>query len=297
LKKNTRIKPMHRQSPTLRWVRRALLGATVLAFFGADLLAAQSWRDYSASRLKGSESELHVTIEYGAGELEIAAADDADVLYRMDLRYDEERFEPIAEFERGRLELGVESVRRNLGIRGKSEASMILALGRDVPMDLDLEFGAVKAEIDLGGLALTELTVETGASQSRIDVSEPNPERLGTASLSVGAADFQAVRLGNLNADRIDVNAGVGDVTLDFTGEWRRDGEISVDMGLGALELRFPKGLGVHLKKDGFLASLDSEGLIKRGDSYYSPDWDGATHRVTVEIDAAFGSIDVVWVR
>jgi hypothetical protein len=288
---------MLRRPPAFRWLRPALLAATVLALFGADLLAAQSWRDYSASRLKADDSELEVKVEYGAGELEILAAQDANVLYRMDLRYDEDRFEPVAEFEPGRLELGVESVRRNIDIRGKSEGSMTLVLGRDVPMDLDLEFGAVKADIDLGGLALTRLSLETGASQSRVAVSEPNPERLARASMSVGAADFRAIGLGNLNAERIELDAGVGDVVLDFSGQWARDAEVSVDMGLGALELRFPRGLGVHLRKDGFLASLDSEGLIKRGDDYYSPDWDRASHRVTVEIDAAFGSIDVVWVR
>ena len=39
-------------------------------------------------------------------------------------------------------------------------------------------------------------------------------------------------------------------------------------MGLGSLELLVPEGLGIRLRKDSFLASLDSEGLIKRGDVY-----------------------------
>ena len=89
----------------------------------------------------------------------------------------------------------------------------------------------------------------------------------------------------------------MGSVVLDFRGEWNRDANVSVDMGLGALELRFPEGLGVKLMKDTFLTSLDSEGLMKRGDAYYSMDWDNAPYRVTVTVDAAFGSIDVVWVR
>jgi hypothetical protein len=68
-------------------------------------------------------------------------------------------------------------------------------------------------------------------------------------------------------------------------------------MGLGRLELRIPEGLGIRLSKDSFLTSLDSEGLVKRGDSYYSVDWEEAEHQVTIELDAAFGSVDVVWVR
>jgi hypothetical protein len=36
---------------------------------------------------------------------------------------------------------------------------------------------------------------------------------------------------------------------------------------------------------------------VKRGDVYQSLDWSKATRRVTVDLDAAFGSVEVVWVR
>ena len=42
---------------------------------------------------------------------------------------------------------------------------MELALSRDVAMDLDMDFGAVRADIDLGGLSLTRLEIATGASE------------------------------------------------------------------------------------------------------------------------------------
>ena len=115
--------------------------------------------------------------------------------------------------------------------------------------------------------------------------------------MEVGAADFLVRNLGNLNTETLNVDAGVGKVILDFSGDWQGNADVSVDMGLGALELRFPEGLGVRLMKDTFLTSLDSEGLVKRGDSFYSLDWESAQYRVTVEVNAAFGSIDVVWVR
>lgn len=113
--------------------------------------------------------------------------------------------------------------------------------------------------------------------------------------MEVGAAEFTARRLGNLNADRISVDAGVGEVTLEFTGRWQRDARVSVDMGLGALNLRFPEGLGVKLEKDTFLTSLDAQQMVKRGDAYYSLDWESADRKVTVSVDAALGSISVAW--
>ena len=164
-------------------------------------------------------------------------------------------------------------------------------------MDLSLDFGAVQAEIDLGGLALTDLDLETGASESLIDVSEPNPIRMESASFEVGAAEFTVENLGNLNAEYIDVRAGVGAISLGFGGRWQGDAQVDIKMGLGALELRVPEGLGGHLRKKSFLTSLDSEGLVKRGDVYQSLDFEDADHRITIDLDAAFGSVEVVWIR
>jgi hypothetical protein len=249
------------------------------------------------SRQLSGESGVKVRVRYGAGRLTVQPAE-AGALYRMYLRYDEDTFEPVARYEGDQIDLGLESIRKHIDWPGdRDSGEMELSLARNVPMDLDLEFGAVKAAIDLGGLQMTKLELSTGASESRVRISQLNPIRMESATFEVGAADFQVRDLGNLNADRISVDAGVGNVVLSFTGKWQRDAAISVDMGLGALELRFPEGLGVQVVKNTFFTSLDSEGLVKRGDSYYSVDWDEAEHRITVTVDAAFGSIDVVWVR
>ena len=258
--------------------------------------SAQSWRTVTMSRQLSGDGALDVRIRFGAGRLQIGPGTDG-TLYRMHLTYDEETFEPVANFEGDRLELGVEGTKHSLRWGKDETQSMELTLARAVPMDLDLEFGAVRADVDLGGLQMTRLELSTGASESRVDISAPNPLRMGRAEFNVGAADFHVRNLGNLNAEVISVDAGVGNLVLDFQGEWQGDATVSVDMGLGALELRFPPGLGVKLEKDTFLTSLDSEGLVKRGNAFYSLDWDEAEYQITVEVSAAFGSIDVVWVR
>lgn len=279
------------------WYPLALAGTLALVAGTLNGLSAQSWRNVTMSRQLSGESDMRVRIRYGAGRLNVRPAESGS-LYRMELRYDEETFEPVAEYHEDRLELGVKSIKNHINWpRNRDSGEMNLALARNVPMDLDLEFGAVRADVDLGGLQMTRLELSTGASESRIDISEPNPIRMSSAGFEVGAADFHVRSLGNLNAEIITVDAGVGNVVLDFRGQWQGDADVSVDMGLGALELRFPEGLGVRVIKNTFLTSLDSEGLIKRGDSFYSPDWEEAERQVTVTVDAAFGSIDVVWIR
>lgn len=281
---------MRRHPPGL-WLAVAALAA--LPASGA----AQSWRNVSMSRQISGEDHVRVQVTYGAGTFKLNTAEDPDILYRMQLRYDEDVFEPHADYENGRLHLGVEGLGKSIHIGKKSGGELDLALTRSVPMDLRLEFGAVRANLNLGGMSLSRLELSTGASESDVDVSEPNPVEMRTATFEVGAADFEARHLGNLNARHIDVSAGIGGVTLWFNGQWQQNASVSINMGLGSLELRVPEGLGVKLSKDSFLTALDSEGLVKRGDSYYSLDWDTADRKIDIDLDAAFGSVKVVWVR
>jgi hypothetical protein len=257
---------------------------------------AQSWNTVTMSRQLENADEIRVYVEYAAGHFTVRSVDEG-LLYRMNLRYDEDKFEPVADYSGDRLRVGVESIGRGRSVKGREAGSFELELARGLPMDLDLEFGAVKADIDLGGLALTDLDLSTGASESVVDISEPNPLEMGTAKFEAGAAEFTVRNLGNLHAERIEVDAGVGSITLGLGGRWNRDAELSIDMGLGSLELEVPEGLGIRLRKDSFLASLDSEGLIKRGDVYESPDFEDAEYRVVIDLDAAFGSIEVIWIR
>lgn len=276
---------------------RMISVAAAALVLSAGGLSGQSWRTVTMSRQLGSERSVEVHVEYGAGHFTVRPMD-GGALYRMRLRYDEEIFEPVAEYTSGELHLGTDNIRHRIRLgRREFSGEFDLELSTEVAMDLRMDFGAVKADFDLGGLRLTDLSLSTGASQTHIDVSEPNPVEMDIARFEVGAAEFTARRLGNLNARSILVDAGVGDITLDLTGTWQRDARLSVDMGLGSLEFRLPEGLGVKIVKDTFLTSFDSEGLVKRGNAYYSLDYEDADRRLTIDIDAAFGSISVVWVR
>jgi len=276
-------------------MRRTAMVA-LLSALAVQPLSAQSMRTVTMSRQLEDGDEVEVSVEYSVGRFSVRSVDEG-LLYRMNLRYDEDRFEPVAEYSGHRLDIGVESQGRSRGRGDRESGEFELELARGVPMDLDMEFGAVQADFDLGGLALTGLELSTGASESIIDISEPNRMEMGTARFEVGAAEFTLHNLGNLNAERIEFDAGVGSLVLGLDGEWQRDAHLSIDMGLGALELRVPEGLGIRLRKDSFLTSLDSEGLVKRGDIFESLDWNDADRQVTIDLDAAFGSVKVVWIR
>ncbi|MEZ4417876.1 MAG: LiaF-related protein [Gemmatimonadota bacterium] len=271
----------------------AIVRLAVVLSFAATPLHAQDWRDFASSRRRTDEQELRVKVRYGAGRIRLSPAQ-GSLLYRMQLRYDADHFTPVADYRRGDLEVGIDSGRGNVELKGRSQGSLDLELTREVPLALDLEMGAVRSEIELGGLRLTRLDLKTGASETTLSVSEPNPLDASTISVQVGAADFVMEDIGNLNAERVEIHAGVGDVTVDFGGQWRKDARVSVEMGLGGLELRLPPDLGVEILQDSFLTALDAEDLERRGSRYVTPGFDRAERHVRIEIEAAFGRIRVV---
>ncbi|MEJ2540835.1 MAG: hypothetical protein P8188_12835 [Gemmatimonadota bacterium] len=278
-----------------RFAWMSLMGALALLAATPGTGWGQDWETLSASRRQGDVSRFDVRVRYGAGSFQVRPAE-SGVLYDVELRYDAEQFDPVAEYRNGRLEVGTDTHGRNTNVKD-SGGEMVLQLARDVETDLVLEFGAVRANLDLGGMALSSLDLETGASESTVDFSAPNQIRMRSAEMQVGAAAFTANNLGNLNADRLEFSAGVGEVVLDFGGEWVRDLEVDLSMGLGSLELHIPQEIGVRMDKDSFLTSLDAPAMVKDGDSYYSENWDDAEHRLRIDIDAAFGSIRVVRTR
>jgi hypothetical protein len=165
-------------------MKRGWVVAVAIALLAPIAAEGQSWKSVTMSRQLENSDEVHVAVEYGAGRFIVRSIDE-DLLYRMNLRYDEDKYEPVADFTGDRLRLGVESNRGGVNIRGREAGELELELARGVPMDLELKFGAVQAEIDLGGLALTNLELSTGASESLVDISEPNPLQMNEAAGNV----------------------------------------------------------------------------------------------------------------
>lgn len=285
------------------WGRNAVcrrivgLAAVILGLGGAlsaSPASAQDWRDMSAFRQRSGEERLDVSLRYGAGRLSIEPGTGTE-LYRFGLRYDSDLFQPIARYRPGRLEVGVEGTGRNLRLKNQQPGELRLALSPGVPLDLDLEFGAVEASLELGGLQVRSIHVRTGASDSKVRFSQPNAAACERFRIEMGAAAFEAIGLGNAGCRRIQVDGGVGDLRLEFGGDWSRDMDAAITMALGSVMLAVPDEIGVRVDKAAFLTDFARNGFEKRGDVYYSRNWERADRRLAVELRGAFGSVNVRW--
>jgi hypothetical protein len=278
------------------WLLLALLFAACASSDPpAERQRARDWRTLTSTRQFAGEKSLAADVEYGAGTLTIAPAAPG-TLYRSDLRYDGSQVQPDVGYTDGRFHFGMDgkhiSGNRHYGERNRLD----LQFGPDTPLSLDLKFGAGKATIDLGGLDVTSLSIATGASESLVSFSTPTKGACQDVDLQAGAAQMTVTGLGNLSPRSLTVQGGVGDVTLDFSGAWRNDLSGKISMGIGSLHLNMPRGIGLKVNKTSMLASFDAPGMVKQGSVYVSQGYQSAQRHIEIDIDAAFGSINVKWI-
>ncbi len=263
--------------------------------------AAQSWVTVAKSRQLRGQDFLDVRVEYAVGRFELRRGPD-HLLYRLDSRYDEDAFRLSTNYlesrGRGSLVIDIEGEEdvdfRDIKDYDYEAGHLRLDLSAAAPIALSMKMGAVEAQLDLGGLRLQRLTLETGASDTRIRFSEPNRDVAETCVFKAGAAALKAVRLGNSGCRRINISGGVGDIELDFSGKWDYDATASINVGLGGVEIRVPAELGVRIEKSTFLMSFDAPGFIKQdGGVWVSRNWGTAAHRLTLSVSGVLGSIEI----
>jgi hypothetical protein len=277
---------------------RAVALALVLACTGGSA-AAQTMRPFTTYRQLHGETRLTAGLEYAAGSLRVTPGRPTE-LYRMDVSYDGERYEPISDFDasRGAASLGLRATGRG-GLRVVSRSQLrqtaSVAFSPRVDLDLDFALGASDADIELGALRVAAWEVQAGASQAVIRFSQANGTRCRSGAVQAGAADLTILALGNSRCDRLDFEGGVGKMTLDFGGTWTVSSEVAVKMAVGELVLRLPRQAGVRISLDKFLASFKPAGLEQRGTSYESAGYAGAERKLNIAVTTAVGEVRVEW--
>jgi hypothetical protein len=276
--------------------RRLTLGlASIATSLWASAAGAQSWRTLDVARQLTDSAPASVQVVYGTGKIGVRATSNP-LLYHMQLRYDATRSQPRHTFDATsrKLQLGVQKSEMRFSGRNDADAGHLqLELSRSTPLDLNLDLGAVESDLDLTGLRISRLHVESSASDARVRFDSLNATRMSVLEISLGAASFRGDRLANANAQDIRVDAGVGNVELDLGGRWTQDIDLHLDVTLGIVTVHVPSDVGVHVSLTKTAASFDHEGLIERDGAWVSKNWDSAPHKVRITAETVFGKLSI----
>lgn len=266
------------------------------------LLAGSALADRTESVTEVVQTEgaqrLEVNIDFGAGRLDIVPADMEEAA-RLDIDYSPRwvRYDVDYAKKGNTGVLSLESELRRKRDMDDIDNEWQLTLSTRYSVELDMDIGASESYIDLGGIPLTDVTMDIGATSGTIDFSKKNPERLRDFKVDVGASSLDMTGLANANFERMDISSGAASCELDFRGDFHGDAELSLDVGVGSVDITLPRGLPVRIEgDDSWFSSLDLHGLdVDRveDDVWESPNFDEAKDRLTIIVDVSMGSVDI----
>ena len=255
------------------------------------------------------EKNLVVNVSYGNGFIQVDKTSSKNV-FETEVVYRNSR--PEIDYEvvgdEGRLRVSFEgkmskSFRDDESINVRSfkklyDNEFYLYLTPQLPMDLTLELGVVKGELNLGGLKISSLYLEIGVSQANINFDQPNPVSMRHCSIEGGVGKLQVRNLGNANIKDFIFQGGVGSYVLDFAGEYQQNTHAKIELGMGKLRLYLPEYIGTRIKlSKSFLSSCSINKVYKDGDNYYNDNWQKTPIQLDMEINAGIGKVDVIWVN
>jgi uncharacterized protein DUF2154 len=224
----------------------AFVLAGALCLTGCAIVRGPALHDSMSFDRDASES-VRVNVNMGAGTLRVAGG--TDKLAAADLEYSAASSKP---------EMRYSSVagHGNLTIRqpghevsgGRYEWS--LRLNHEVPLEIEVHFGAGEAHLDLGSLTLRRVEVEMGAGQIDVDL-RGTPQQSYDVRMQGGVGQA-TIRLPSSVGVEAQVTGGIGEINI---AGLHRDGSRYVNDAVGkskaTIHLEVEGGVGsVHLISD-----------------------------------------------
>ena len=227
---------------------------------------------------------MDLSLGFGAGTLNLHPG--ASAVVSGTAQYNIADFKPIVTVNgsTARIEQG------NWHLKGIPDLSNIkntwdLSLGKQ-PLNLSIEAGAYHAEYQLGGLALTNLTVKDGASDVKMVFDSPNLTEMSLLSYETGASNVSLTGLGNANFSSLLFHSGAGNFTLDFTGSLKQNGSVNIETGVSNTTLVIPTGVPAQLTVEGGLSNVTFGSSWTKNGNTYSQSGSGPQLTIVVKIGA-----------
>jgi len=111
--------------------------------------------------------------------------------------------------------------------------------------------------------------------------------------LSMGAGEG-TLNLKGLDLSRLRIEMGVGQVTVDLTGDRKRDLTGDIQGGVGEATIRLPRNVGVDIHASGGIGSIDQVGLRQEGGRYVNDSLGKSATTIRLNIEGGVGNIRLV---
>jgi hypothetical protein len=229
---------------------------------------------------------VDLTLSFGAGELRLSPGEDSHLISGT-AEYNVDDLKPTVtvDGEHVNLQSGNLEISGIPDFGGELRNVWDLEIGSS-PINLTINAGAYKADLELGGLSIENLHIGDGAADVRLDFSEPNKEEMDSLRYMTGASKVALNGLANANFKSMIFRSGAGDFTLDFSGDLQHDAVVTVESGISQVVIIVPEGTPAQVNFEGGLANVVIHGDWKRTGDIYELDGEGPGLLIDVEMGA-----------
>ena len=242
---------------------------------------------------------LSVSLNIDAGKINVHKNGQPDKIF-ISVQYDEDSDEIDFDFDERKNELYI-SIDRDRWFKSWDDhrAPQLEVL---LPFDVETEFRSkIKAgeiKFDLGALKLTDFQLRNFAGEVEVDFSEPNQVEMEFMDINVKVGETTLRHLNNARFHNAKINSGIGELSIDFSGEGLKSSHAEIDLDIGETTIYLPHDLGVRFDSStfGFLtqSKIDYE-FIKKGRYYYSEQYDSTSKTMDFSISSGIGELRVVY--
>jgi len=261
--------------------------------FGQDLGVTTFEKEYEISDKK----PLEVLIDIDAGEINIIKGNKSRTA-AVFMQYTKDNFRGMSRYDKERNSL--EIILDHKGLFKNYDNDNIAELELKLPADIEIIFDSkVKAGeiyMSMGGLILKEFMVNNWAGEIDISFDEPNKGLMDFLGIKSRVGELQCSKLGNARFERADINGGIGELDIDFTGDLINNCMAKVDLDIGESYIRLPKNIGIKLRIGGwsFLSEKNIDSYFyKRGNSYYSEDYSNSKEKFYIRVSPGLGELTI----
>ncbi len=245
----------------------------------------------------GDETQLKTRVELKVGEFQVEPGP-TDKAFEVDLRYNEKALRPRVDFTRedreAQLTISLDGENRSLRTLGRN--LIRLRLNPLTPLTLNAGTGVGESSIDLSGMNVHSVLLQSGVGETRLSMFEANRGACDRVEIASGVGSFELVGLGNFGCREFRFRGGVGESKLDLSGDWAQMGDIEVDVGVGGVQILIPRDLGAEVRiSKGLFSDARMPEFRKRGDTYISENTDRVDKVIRINVRAGIGGVSFRW--
>jgi predicted membrane protein len=150
--------------------------------------------------------------------------------------------------------------------------------------------------MQLGGLRVADFAMSVTAGEVNLDFDEPNRLEMETLELRTRIGESKFRHLGNARFRDADINGGIGEMIIDFSGAMLASAVARVDLDIGETVIILPQEAGAKLSvsKFLFLSQIDIPfDFRKDGRYYYTDNYGKAGQDFQLRINSGIGELRI----